>query len=567
MRIYFVCLFQFLTTALLLSQSNRVPLVHPSVRVASPVISSKAEPKAQARILDRYGELPLSFEANQGQADGRVKFLSRTGAYSLFLTADEAVLALRGKQARNGKATASAVLISTKKTRALAPETASSVLRMKLRNANSAAKVTGMDELAGTNNYFIGNDPEKWRTNVRTYAKVKYEGVYSGIDLVYYGNQRQLEYDFIVTPGADPSRIAFDVSGAKRIHQDEHGELVFKTKTGENEIHWQKPVVYQEKDGTRQPVAAHYAITDTNRATFELAKYDASRPLYIDPLIYSTYLGGSAADGGAGIAVDSMGNAYVAGQTSSTNFPTTPGALQTNADCSGSLCLNAFVSKINSSGTALVFSTYLGADSDASAASIAVDSSGNAYVTGSAGSGFPLVNALQSTYGGDYDTFVAKINPSGSALVYSTYLGGSGQDLAYGIAVDSAGNAYVAGNTGSSNFPITPKAFQTVCNGGVSPCGDPNRDAFVSKINPTGSALVYSTYLGGSGDDIADSIAVDSAGNAYITGSTGSTNSPTQNPLQPTNHSTYAGCPCNAFVTKLDSSGSALVYSTYLGGA
>lgn len=236
-------------------------------------------------ILDQYGRLPLSFEANQGQTDGRVKFLSRTSGYSLFLTEDEAVLTLSGGKANTRKAK----IMGTARTlqSGMAAPKSGSVLRMKLRNADPAAKVTGMDELAGTSNYFIGNDPKRWRSGVPTYGKVKYEGIYSGIDLVYYGNQRQLEYDFIVAPGADPRRIAFDVIGAKRIRRDEHGDLVLKT--GEGEIRWHKPVAYQEKNGARHLVAARYAIKDRNRVGFELAKYDPSRPLYIDPLIYSTY--------------------------------------------------------------------------------------------------------------------------------------------------------------------------------------------------------------------------------------------------------------------------------------
>jgi hypothetical protein len=275
----------------------------------------------------------------------------------------------------------------------MAAPKAGGVLRMKLRHANPAAKVTGVDELLGTSNYFIGNDPTKWRTNVPTYAKVKYEGIYSGIDLVYYGNQRQLEYDFIVAPGADPHRIALDVSGAKRIRRDAQGDLVLKV--GEGEIRWHKPVVYQEKNGTRQLIAAHYAITNTIRVGFELAKYDASTSLYIDPLLYSTYLGGSGTDYGFAIAVDGSGNAYVTGRTNSTNFP--------------------------------------------------------------------KMNPLQPIYGGgDWDAFVAKINPTGSALVYSTYLGGSSFDASQGIAVDNAGNAYVTGSTGSTDFPVTPEEANSV---------------------------------------------------------------------------------------------------------
>src|ERR1019366_4342171 len=276
-------------------------------------------------------------------------------------------------------------------------------------------KVTGLDELAGKSNYFIGSDPAKWRANVSTYAKGKYEGIYSGIDLVYYGNQRQLEYDFIVAPGADPHRIAFDIRGTKGIRQDVHGDLVLTM--GEDEIRWRRPVVYQEKDGARQEVAACYAITGTNRVGFELAKYDASRPLYIDPLIYSTFLGGSGYDQGNGIAVDSSGNAYVTGTTSSTDFPT--------------------------------------------------------------------MNPLQPTYGGgQWDAFVTKFNPTGSALVYSTYLGGSGNDYGYGIALDGADNAYVTGNTNSTDFP-TLYALMPQYSG-------PDPTAFVAKLTPTG-VLVYST--------------------------------------------------------------------------
>ena len=601
-RACFICLLLCLTTSFLLSQSNPVPLINQTTGAVSPISASKADPKAQARILDSYGKLPLSFEANHGQTDGRVKFLSRTSGYSLFLTADEAVLALSARKAvtksvKNG-------IASTK---------AGGVLRMKLRNANPAAKVTGGDELAGMSNYFIGNDPEKWWTNIPTYAKVKYEGIYSGIDLVYYGNQRQLEYDFIVAPGADPHRIQFDVRGAKRIRRDEHGEVVFKV--GDDEIRWHKPVAYQKKDGARQLVAAHYAITDSNRVRFEVAGYDTSRPLYIDPLIYSTYLGGSKSDSGRGIAVDSAGSAYVTGQTASTDFPTMFPLQPANGgyfdvfvaklDPSGSALVystylggsagdygygiavdnagdayvtgqtastdfpttssafqrnyggdfDAFVTKLSPTGSALVYSTYLGGTSQDEGWSIAVDSAGYAYVTGGTDStDFPTVNPLQPTSGGQTDGFVAKINPTGSALVYSTYLGGSTVDTGTGIAIDSSGDTYVTGLTGSANFP-TKNALQPAFGGAY--------DAFVTEINPAGTALVYSTYLGGAGEDFGNGIAVDSAGNAYVTGETVSTNFPTMNPLQPT----FGGGYDDAFVTKINPGGSALVYSTYLGGS
>jgi len=563
-RACFVCLLSLLTTTQSLSQSNPISALTPNASVVSPasvspISVSKADPKLQARILDGYGKMPLNFEANQGQTDGRVKFLSRTSGYSLFLTADEAVLTLRNKKAKNGKGTASAVPLSAEKTRASAPEGAADVLRMKLRHANLAAKVTGVDELAGTSNYFIGNDPTKWRTNVPTYAKVKYEGIYPGVDLVYYGNQRQLEYDFIVAPGADPRRIAFDIRGAKRIRRDAHGELVFKM--GENEIRWHKPVVYQEKDGARQLIAARYAIADENRVGFELAKYDATKRLYIDPLIYSTYLGGSGNDAGGAIAVDAAGNAYVTGYTASTDFPTMNPLQPANGGGA-----DAFVAKLNPAGSALVYSTYLGGSGaenvylylgfgDTAVGGIAVDSAGNAYVTGyTSSTDFPTMNPLQPANGGGTDAFVAKLNPTGSALLYSTYLGGSSDDYGFAITVDSAGNAYVAGRTFSADFP-TKNPFQP-------PLGN-DGDAFVSKLNPTGSALVYSTCLGD--DAYGTGIAVDSVGDVYISGVTASIDFP----VTPGAFQTSCGGPCygNAFVSKFNPAGSALVYSTYLGGS
>jgi hypothetical protein len=518
-RICFACLFLYLTTTFLLSQSIPVPLVN------------QVEPKAQARILDSYGKLPLAFEANHGQTDKRVKFLSRTGGYTLFLTADQAVLTLSRKKTDDPHK-AKIAGASHKSPSSMAATKAGGVLRMKLRNANPAAKVTGVDELPGTSNYFIGNDRTKWQANVPTYAKVKYEAIYSGIDLVYYGNQRQLEYDFVVAPGANPHRIQFYVRGAKQIRQDAQGELVFKV--GEDAIRWHRPLVYQEKDGTRQEIAARYAITDKNRVGFELAKYDASRPLYIDPLIYSTYLGGSGSDFGQGIALDNAGNAYVTGYTDSTNFPTM-NPLQPTFGGGNS---DAFVTKFNPNGSALIYSTYLGGSGSDFGQGIALDNAGDAYVTGATNStDFPVTTgAFQTTNGGGYNAFVAKINPSGSALVYSTYLGGNGGDEygdgGTGIAVDGAGNACITGYTGSKDFPTTPSAFQTVCGGGP-PGGC--YDAFVAKFDPTGSALVYSTYLGGSNVDHGTGIAVDGAGNAYVTGYTSSTDFPTKIPCsQPT---------------------------------
>jgi Beta-propeller repeat/Abnormal spindle-like microcephaly-assoc'd, ASPM-SPD-2-Hydin len=593
-RAYLICLLQSLTATLLFSQSNPVPLVNPSERLVPAISAPQADPKAQARVLDQYGKLPLSFEANQGQADARVKFLSRTGGYSLFLTADEAVLTLRGKKTKQSSPqglaadrlaadrlrpvsgyrfsdTASSAKLDAPLGAGQRPSTSSAdpevvatggVLRMKLRNANPAAKVTGEDELAGTSNYFIGNDPAKWRTKVPTYAKVKYEGIYPGIDLVYYGHQRELEYDFVLQPGASPQSIRLGIVGANQLRL-EHGDLVLTGAGGD--VHLRSPHIYQEANGVRQEVRGGYVMKSKSEVGFEVAAYDRRRALVIDPVLaYSTYLGDGVDGGGLGvsgpgIAVDSAGNAYVTGTTYSTDFPTVNPLQPTNHGE-----LDAFVTKINADGTALVYSTYLGGSGGDHGTGIAVDSAGNAYVTGSTDStDFPTANAFQATppLSGFRDAFVTKINANGTALVYSTYLGGSSDNGGVDIAVDSTGHAYLTGFTSSPDFP-TKNAIQAAYGGGEV-------DAFVTKINALGSALVYSTYLGGSLREWSSGIAVDSGGRAYVTGFTESTDFPTKNALQPTNHGgpgingEGAG---DAFVAKINAAGSALVYSTYLGG-
>ncbi|HMD83784.1 MAG TPA: SBBP repeat-containing protein [Terriglobia bacterium] len=481
---------------------------------------------------------------------------------------------------------------------------------MRLVGANAGAAVAGADELPGKSNYFIGNDSKKWRRNVPNYAKVKYQNVYPGVDLVYYGNQSgQLEYDFVVAPGADLSVIALDVAAGlsrqpdgtavpesptvaaglprhrssedggvkpplqERAHRDAplqiatNGDLVVEADGCEVRFH--KPLVYQPAinngqrttdHGQPTPVEGDFVLQASNRVGFEVASYDHTRPLVIDPVLsYSTYLGGSSgyypATHGYAIAVDSAGNAYVTGYTQSDNFPTV-NPFQANYHGYGATG-DAFVAKLNAAGSALVYSTYLGGNNLDVGYGIAVDSSGNAYVTGETGStDFPTLNPIQAINHGLYgNAFVAKLNASGSALVYATYLGGSYSDIAYSIAVDSSENAYVTGQAASPDFPTANPLRAT--KSGYS-------DAFVAKLNAAGSALVYSTYLGGSSFDIGHGIAVDSSGNAYVTGETGSSNFPTVNPLQATNKSTVGS---NAFVAKLNAAGSALVYSTYLGGS
>ena len=504
-----------------------------------------------ARVAAGYGKLPLSFEANQGQTDKQVKFLSRGPGYALFLTPTETVLSLKAgnrQQAKSGSVLP--VARAPKETPSKA-----AVLRIRLERANATPEVSGIDELAGKSNYFIGKDPVKWRRDIPTFGGVRYRQVYSGVDLVYYGNQRQLEYDFVVAPGADPRQIELSFGGAKRLRLDADGNLVVSIAGGDVIEH--TPVIYQDIGGMRRRVAGGYELRNGHTVGFKLAAYDHGKRLTIDPsLVYSTYLGGSSPDYGQGIAADSSGNAYVTGYTFSEDFPTTSGAFQTFNDGS----TNVFVTKLDSGGNALLYSTYLGAGGDDHGNGIAVDSSGDAYVTGytaNSGSRFPTTSgAFQNTSSAVENAFVTKLGSGGDALVYSTYLGGSVHDTGYGIAVDSSGNAYVTGDTDSSNFPTTSGAFQTALVG--------TDNAFVTELDSGGDALVYSTYLGGSSTDYGQGIALDSSGNAYVTGYTDSTNFPVTTGAYQT---TYGGGTDNAFVTAFNSSGNALIYSTYLGGS
>src|SRR5208283_2947007 len=423
------------------------------------------------------------------------------------------------------------------------------VVRMELAGANAAPRVVGAEELPGKINYLIGNDPAKWRTNISTYAKVKYQGVYPGVDLVCHSNQGQLEYDFVVAPSMDPKAIRLQFRGAGELRVDRKGDLLLGS--GIKEVRFEKPMVYQELAGKKKPVEGSYLLASADQIGFRLGDYDHSQPLVIDPVLsYSTYLGGDAAEGYA-IAVDTAGDAYVTGSAGFTNFPTANGL---QPALGGPNATNAFITKFNSHGSALVYSTYLGGSNLDTGYGIAVDTAGNAYVTGvTSSANFPTVNALQATLAGSENAFITKINASGSALIYSTYLGGSGYDAGMGIAVDASGNVYVTGNTSSTNFPKV-NALQSTLAG--------NYNGFVTKFNATGSALIYSTYLGGSGGDQGNGIAVDASGNAYVTGITSSFDFPTVNALQ----SAYAGT-YDPFVTEINANGSALIYSTYLGGS
>jgi hypothetical protein len=544
----FLCL--FVSTALL-AQSDPAPVTG-LMRKASHGSEFQPGHKAQGKLLEDYGRLPLCFEPSVGQIGGHsdesVSFFSRGAGYDLFLTKEGAILSLQQKQLKGGS---------------------NVVLHMQLPGARPDTVITGTDPLPGKTNYLRGSDPKKWNTNITNYAKVHYENIFDGVDLVYYGNQGQLEYDFLVAAGADAKAIHMAFKGARGIRVDRHtGDLVVNMGQGIQDVHFRRPVAYQEeaKPGAgKHFVAANYTLDARNRVSFQLGAYDHRKTLLVDPtLSYSTYLGGSSNDYGASIAVDSTGSAYVTGNTNSITFPVTAGAFQTTCGggCNGTT-VDAFVTKLDPTGSSIIYSTYLGGAGNDYGNGIVLDAAGNAYIVGQTFSAdFPTTaGAFQTSCGGGScakgDAFIAELNSTGSALVYSTYLGGSSVNQGNGIALDAANNAYSTGYTQSLDFPTTPGAFQTSCN-----CSK-NSSVFVTELNSTGTALVYSTYLGGNNVDVGYQIALDSSNNAFVTGYATSTNFPTT----PGAFQTTIAANKAAFVTKLNPTGSALVYSTYLGGS
>jgi len=515
--------------------------------------------------------MQLTFEANQGQTDPQVQFVARGAGYTLFLTPTEAVMSVnsRPNNAEVRKPIEKQYAMHSSALDSAANDGKPSVIRMQFAGANPAARIVGMEEQPGIVNYFTGNDSAHWRTNIPTFARVEYQDIYPGINLIYYGNQEKLEYDFEVAARANPNAIAFSVEGSETARLDGQGNLVLQSNGTEFVQH--RPYLYQEVNGARQDVSGSFVIQG-QQVGFQVGQYDLARPLVIDPVLsFSTYLGGNQDDTPHSINVDSSGNIYVVGTTSSLNFPVTSGGYQRTY--AGGLS-DAFVTKLNPTGSALIYSTYLGGNSDGlgghdghdTALGLAIDAQGFAYVAGETGStDFPTTaGALQRTFqGGDTDGFVTKLNQAGSALVYSTFLGGSFDEDVAGIAVDSSGNAYVVGDTTSIDFPTTASAFQRTLPG--------EENAFMTKLNSSGSALVYSTYLGGTtlglgGHDGGTAIAIDSSGNAYVTGFTDSLDFPT---TAGAFQRSFQDGETDAFVAKLSpslSGAASLVYSTYLGG-
>ncbi len=493
----------------------------------------------KVKLSQAYGKLPLSFEANQGQADPQVNFTSSCNGYRLSLSPTEAVVAFSDLNQKT-------------KTRNQKP----AAFHMRLVGANGSPQAEGLDQLPTRSNYFIGTDATKWRTDIPNFGRVKYEEVYPGVDLIYHGNQQQLEYDFLVAAGANPRAIKMAFEGVRRMYVDSQGDLLLHTSGGCLRQH--KPIAYQEVDGIKKEIPCRFIVKGKREIGFQVAGYDITKPLVIDPVlnavIYSRYLGESGVEMGLGIAVDSSDNVYVAGVTSSASF-----------DGSN----DVFVKKLNPTGTSVLYSVILGGGGNDRGHAIAVGFDAQygetAYVTGQTSSGdfptWPPSGVWDDDLSGTTDAFVARLNASGSVL-FSTYLGGNGVDSANGIAVDACqapviepcGSAYVTGYTDSGDFPrVNP--FQNGYGGG--------QDAFVTKIAGGGAALEYSTYLGGSLNDTGVDIAVDNDGKAYVIGSTQSPDFP----IRGTTFGQHLGGSRDAFATKMSIDGTTAEFSAYLGGS
>ena len=525
-----------------------------------------------------YGRLPLYFIANLGQVNGKVAFYETGSGHTTFFTRKGIVLGLKNWESKpypiRHEAAGSRTL-SLKSPARRAARVRTSYLRIGMLGMSKEVQVVPENPQQGKVNFFIGNDRHRWHTNIPTYRAILYRNAFPGIDIKFYGNNSRLEYDIIARPGSDPSAVKFRYSGAKDIRLTRDGDLEVELSAGR--LILQKPVVYQQVEGRRVMRRGAFMVREDRYAPrdskasawttaghrtftcgFDLGPYDPSTPLVVDPtLVYSTYLGGSVQDVANSIAIDASGNVYVTGSTSSTDFPTTPGAFQSALNSSSG---NVFVTELAAGGASLSYSTYLGGTAQDVAKSIAIDASGNAYVTGSTSStDFPITpGAFQTTLtSSSGNGFVTEIAAGGASLGYSTYLGGSTNDSANSIAIDASGNAYVTGSTSSTDFPITPGAFQTTL---TSSSGN----GFVTEIAAGGASLGYSTYLGGSTNDSANSIAVDASGNVYVTGSTSSADFPITSGSFQTTLKSSSG---NGFVTSVAAGGASLNYSTYLGGS
>jgi len=525
------------------SQYHKPAASHAKVPDGKRSLTQASDRQNKVKISESVGKLPLAFEPNQGQTDAQVKYIARAKGYTAFLTADEAMLRVKaGKGKDDG------------------------VLQMKLRNSNAAPRIVATDRQSGISNYFIGNDRSKWHTNVPNFGKVTYEEVYPGIDVVYSGNQRDLEYDLVVKPGSDPSRIRLAYEGSSRFDLDRAGDLELQTSAGTTVVH--KPVVYQTIGGARHSVDASYVVMASNEVAFRIGAYDASQALVIDPVVTTlSFLGGSGNDSGAAIATQTTGaptGVYLIGSATSINFVPTPKGFQTknNGGVAGD---DVVVVGLDPTGTKLAYSTYLGGSADDFGTGIAVDAAGNAYVTGYTQSlnytapaiGFPSAGSTVPA-GAVIASFVAKLNAAGSALVYSTLVGGAGVTHSNAIALDPSGNAFIGGDTTGLSAP------STVSQNGVF--GGGATDGFVGQVNPAGT-VTFTAYLGGSAADAVNSVGTDSSGNVYVTGTT-SSNASAAVPF-PTSKgavASTAGAGTLGFAAALPAALTGLTYSATFGG-
>jgi len=545
------------------------------------------KPEARTRAAINFAKLPLSFESNQGQTNPAASYIAHGRSSTVYLMPDAAALVVTHVPvvaSRRNPATASTSAASKPDSEIL-KQVRSSALTMKFRGA-ARAKITGEDRLSGTANYFIGKDASKWRTRIPTYGKVRYASLYPGIDAVFYGNDGTLEYDLLVSPGADPSRIRLAFEGAQRLELTHDGDLVASARGDQVVLH--KPVIYQLDGIKRKTIAGGFVRLPHDQVGVRVASYDRARPLLIDPTVtYATYVSGSSFDTVNWSTIDNAGNQYLTGMACSDDFPV--GTISSNPEyqsTSGGGC-DAYVTVLNPSGTELIYSTYLGGNLFDQGNGIAVDGSGAAYVVGETAGDFPItpVNAFLKTDPGlPIEGFVAKLSSDGSALVYSSYLGGSSvpapgfQDRAFGVAVPqgcaSNCNAYVVGQTPTCDFPTAGSPVQSK-NAGYSASGPgcassvTNNffDAYVAEVSSDGTSLVYSTYLGGKGGDGGGAIVVDTSGNAFVTGLSDAFAGPASLPTSPTAAQPNFGGTADAFAVKLNPTGSQILYATFLGGS
>jgi hypothetical protein len=560
-------------------------------RMAGPKALTAGAAKDSSRWAAAYGKLPLSFEENQGQTAREVRFVSHGSGYELFLTSQEAVLALQPRKHLDFSPSHRAATIRALREAHKAAQPPVTTVQLRLQGANPDPRISGVERLPTRVNYFIGNDPKSWHTDVPSYSRVKYLDVYPGVDLVFYGNQRKLEYDFIVAPGADPSKISFKVAGTGNLRINARGDLALSVPGGEVEL--QKPIVYQLVNGQRREIEGKYAVNRGHRVAFTVAAYDRSEPLILDPVLsYATYLGGTGAEDdqqGGAIALDSAGDAFIAGNTTSVDFPAgTKGGVVAAPNPNGDA---SFVAELDPTGANLLYSTYLAGSTTPggdSAFGIALDPTGKVYVTGiTLATDFPTTatafdpGPVSATTAAAGTVYLTKLDPTvngASALLYSSYVSGTGGEFANCVAADAAGNAYLAGFTFSTDFP-TPAAANPLQNTPNNAFGT----GFISRIDTTKSgatSLIFSTYFGGNGanaatnslglGDLVFGIAADSSQNAYVTGITSSTDSPA---TFITSATAFQATPpagntqTSAFVSKIATTAGTLSYSTYLAGS